>query len=44
VQMPPPPEPSQRAAILTEADKKSSAEKTIRQGKRGRQSRRGRRR
>ena len=44
VQMPPPPEPSQRAAILTEADKKSSAEKTIRQGRRGRQSRRGRRR
>jgi YidC/Oxa1 family membrane protein insertase len=44
VQMPPPPEPSKRAAILTEADKKSSAEKTIRQGRRGRQSRRGRRR
>jgi YidC/Oxa1 family membrane protein insertase len=44
VQMPQPPEPSQRAAILTEADKKSSAEKTIRQGRRGRQSRRGRRR
>jgi YidC/Oxa1 family membrane protein insertase len=44
VQMPPPPEPSQRAAILTEADKKSSADKTIRQGRRGRQSRRGRRR
>ena len=44
VQMPQPPEPSKRAAILTEADKKSSAEKTIRQGRRGRQSRRGRRR
>jgi YidC/Oxa1 family membrane protein insertase len=44
VQMPPPPEPSKRAAILTDADKKSSADKTIRQGRRGRQSRRGRRR
>ena len=44
VQMPPPPDPSQRAAILTDADKKSSADKTIRQGRRGRQSRRGRRR
>jgi YidC/Oxa1 family membrane protein insertase len=44
VQMPPPPEPSKRAAILTDADKKSSADRTIRQGRRGRQSRRGRRR
>jgi len=44
VQMPPPPDPSKRAAILTEADKKSSADKTIRSGRRGRQSRRGRRR
>jgi len=44
VQMPPPPDPSKRAAILTDADKKSSADKTIRQGRRGRQSRRGRRR
>jgi len=44
VQMPPPPDPSKRAAILTDADKKTSADKTIRQGRRGRQSRRGRRR
>ena len=44
VQMPLPPDPSKRAAILTDADKKSSADKTIRQGRRGRQSRRGRRR
>ena len=44
VEMPPPPEPSKRAAILSDADKKSSADKTIRQGRRGRQSRRGRRR
>ncbi len=44
VQMPPPPDPSKRAAILTDTDKKSSADKTIRQGRRGRQSRRGRRR
>jgi hypothetical protein len=44
VEMPQPPEPSKRAAILTDADKKSSADKTIRQGRRGRQSRRGRRR
>jgi YidC/Oxa1 family membrane protein insertase len=44
VAMPPPPEPSKRAAILTDADKKSSADRTIRQGRRGRQSRRGRRR
>ena len=44
VEMPPPPEPGKRSAILTDADKKSSADKTIRQGRRGRQSRRGRRR
>lgn len=44
VEMPPPPEPSKRAAILTEAAKTSSADRTIRQAKRGRQSRRGRRR
>jgi hypothetical protein len=44
VEMPPPPEPTKRAAILADADKKSSADKTIRQGRRGRQSRRGRRR
>ena len=43
VQMPPPPEPEKRAAILTDAAKTSSADKTIRQ-RRGRQSRRGRRR
>ncbi len=42
VDMPPPPDPSQRASILTESDKKSTAEKTIRH--RGRQGRRGRRR
>jgi YidC/Oxa1 family membrane protein insertase len=42
VDMPPPPDPSQRASILTEAEKKSTAEKTIR--RRGRQGRRGRRR
>lgn len=42
VDMPPPPDPSQRAAILTESDKKTTAEKTIRH--RGRQGRRGRRR
>ena len=44
VQMPPPPEPSKRAAILTDADKKTTAEKTIRHRERGRQGRRGRRR
>jgi YidC/Oxa1 family membrane protein insertase len=44
VEMPPPPEPGKRAAILTEAAKSSSADRTIRQAKRGRQSRRGRRR
>ena len=44
VEMPPPPEPSKRAAILTDAAKTSSADRTIRQAKRGRQSRRGRRR
>lgn len=44
VQMPPPPEPAKRAAILTDADKKATAEKTIRHRERGRQGRRGRRR
>ncbi len=44
VEMPPPPEPGKRAAILTDAAKTSSADRTIRQAKRGRQSRRGRRR
>ncbi len=44
VAMPPPPDPSKRAAILTDADKKTTAAKTIRQRERGRQSRRGRRR
>ena len=44
VSMPPPPEPSKRAAILTDADKKTTAEKTIRPRERGRQGRRGRRR
>ncbi|MGZ9276494.1 MAG: YidC/Oxa1 family membrane protein insertase [Candidatus Limnocylindrales bacterium] len=44
VAMPPPPEPSKRAAILTDADKKTTANKTIRQRERGRQGRRGRRR
>lgn len=44
VQMPPPPDPSKRAAILTDADKKTTAERTIRHRERGRQGRRGRRR
>jgi YidC/Oxa1 family membrane protein insertase len=44
VEMPPPPEPSKRAAILTDAEKKSTADKTIRRRERGRQGRRGRRR
>ena len=44
VQMPAPPEASKRAAILTDADKKTTAEKTIRHRERGRQGRRGRRR
>jgi YidC/Oxa1 family membrane protein insertase len=44
VAMPPPPEPSKRAAILTDAEKKTTAEKTIRHRERGRQGRRGRRR
>ena len=44
VAMPPPPEPSKRAAILTDADKKTTADKTIRRRERGRQGRRGRRR
>ena len=44
VTMPPPPEPGKRAAILTDADKKTTASKTIRPRERGRQGRRGRRR
>ncbi len=44
VTMPPPPEPSQRSAILTDAAKKTTADKTIRHRERGRQGRRGRRR
>ncbi len=44
VAMPPPPDPSKRAAILTAADKKTTADKTIRPRERGRQGRRGRRR
>jgi YidC/Oxa1 family membrane protein insertase len=44
VAMPPPPEPDKRAAILTDADKKTTASKTIRPRERGRQGRRGRRR
>jgi YidC/Oxa1 family membrane protein insertase len=44
VDMPPPPDPSKRATILTEAEKKSTADKTIRRRERGRQGRRGRRR
>jgi YidC/Oxa1 family membrane protein insertase len=42
VDMPPPPDPSKRATILTEAEKRTKEEKTIRQ--RGRKGRRGRRR
>lgn len=44
VSMPPPPEPGKRAAILDDADKKTTADKTIRPAKKGRQGRRGRRR
>ncbi|MFL5674600.1 MAG: YidC/Oxa1 family membrane protein insertase [Chloroflexota bacterium] len=44
VSMPPPPDPGKRAAILTDADKKTTADKTIRPRERGRQGRRGRRR
>jgi YidC/Oxa1 family membrane protein insertase len=44
VEMPPPPDPAKRATILTDADKKTTAEKTIRRRERGRQGRRGRRR
>ncbi len=44
VGMPPPPDPSKRSAILTDAEKKSTADKTIRHRERGRQGRRGRRR
>jgi YidC/Oxa1 family membrane protein insertase len=43
VEMPPPPDPSKRAAILTDADKKTTAASTIRPVKKGRQGRRGRR-
>jgi hypothetical protein len=41
--MPPPPDPSKRSTILTDAEKQSTADKTIRRN-RGRQGRRGRRR
>ena len=44
VAMPPPPEPGKRAAILVDADKKTTAASTIRPRERGRQGRRGRRR
>jgi len=44
VTMPPPPEPSKRAAILTDAEKKTTAASTVRPRARGRQGRRGRRR
>ena len=44
VDMPPPPDPSKRSAILTDAEKKTTADKTIRKRERGRQGRRGRRR
>jgi YidC/Oxa1 family membrane protein insertase len=44
VSMPPAPEPTKRAAILADAQKKTTADKTIRQRSRGRQGRRGRRR
>jgi YidC/Oxa1 family membrane protein insertase len=44
VEMPPPPDPGKRAAILTDADKKTTASSTIRPRERGRQGRRGRRR
>ncbi len=44
VSMPPAPAPEKRAAILTDADKKTTADKTIRPRERGRQGRRGRRR
>lgn len=44
VAMPLPPDPSKRAAILTDADKKTTADRTIRHRERGRQGRRGRRR
>ena len=44
VAMPLPPEPGKRAAILVDADKKTTATSTIRPRERGRQGRRGRRR
>ena len=44
VSMPPPPEPGKRASVLADAEKKSTAESTIRPRERGRRGRRGRRR
>lgn len=44
VAMPPPPDPATRSTILTDAEKKSTADRTIRHRERGRQGRRGRRR
>jgi YidC/Oxa1 family membrane protein insertase len=44
VEMPKPVDPSKRAAILTDAEKKTTAASTIRPRERGRQGRRGRRR
>jgi YidC/Oxa1 family membrane protein insertase len=44
VSMPTAPEPSKRSAILADAQKKTTADKTIRHRERGRQGRRGRRR
>lgn len=44
VAMPPPPDASTRSAILTDAEKKTTAASTIRPRERGRQGRRGRRR
>jgi YidC/Oxa1 family membrane protein insertase len=44
VEMPPAPEPGKRAAILADAQKKTTADRTIRHRERGRQGRRGRRR
>jgi hypothetical protein len=44
VSMPPPPDPEKRSAILTDAEKKTTATSTIRPVKKGRQGRRGRRR
>ena len=44
VEMPPPPDPGKRSAILADAQKKTTATSTIRPRERGRQGRRGRRR